>query len=517
VGGADDVDGMASTPPYTNFQSQKNKKNGFEQAKLRYERANRKKAGTLANAEYKRKQALNEAECPESRGYIPESGDSGVERELDSPKSLESNESCLKECQDSREYTKIFDEPRIAIFSQSRPLAKDFLRQIMREFENNDLLKELFPDILYLDPKKESPKWSEDDGIVFKREGNPRESSVEAWGLVDGQPTGKHFNILIYDDVVTIKSVTTGDMIRKTTEAVEMSYNLGTDGGVRRFVGTIYDDQDTYQVLRERKTANPRIYPATDDGTAMGKPVFMSDEFLAQKIRDMGPFTFATQMLLDPVPKEDAFFSRDDFLIEQEAPNLNLYICSDFAVQTALDGGKDWTEHGVFGVDAFGNPWVIDWWSGQTASDVWIDAGLDLARDHPAFYWVGESGQIRRSVEPFLNQRMAERASNGSSRYIAMEWLPPIGNKPSRMQSFHGLVKQRGLRLLSAPWNLDLINELVRFPKSQKDHKADACSLFGRALGQTWAVAIPNEVKSPEVIRDYQRFHRPENTSWKVV
>jgi len=407
-------------------------------------------------------------------------------------------------------------EPCVCIFSHSRPIAKAFLRQIMRELESNELLKGLFPDVLYADPKKDSPKWSEDDGIVVRRSSNPAVSTVEAWGLVDGQPVSKHFPILVYDDVVTMKSVSTGEMIRKTTEALELSYNLGTDGGVRRFVGTIYDDQDTWQVIRERKTAHPRIYPCTHDGSATGNPVLMSQEYLDRKLRDMGAFTFSTQMLLDPVPNDAAMFGRDDFIIKQEAPELNLYICSDFAAQSAEDGGKDWTEHGVFGVDSEGNPWVIDWWSGQTSSDIWIDAGLDLVRDHPAFYWVGESGQIRRSVEPFLNKRMAERALEGSSRYISMQWLPPIGKKPMRMQNFHGLVRQRGLRLLSAPWNVDLINEMVRFPKSQKDHKADACSLFGRALGQTWALSLPDEQPQQDFIRDYGA-NRPSLTSWKTV
>jgi len=406
-------------------------------------------------------------------------------------------------------------EPCICIFSHSRPIAKAFLRQIMRELETNELLKGLFPDVLYQDPKKDSPKWSEDDGIVVKRSSNPAVSTVEAWGLVDGQPVSKHFPILVYDDVVTMKSVSTGDMIKKTTEALELSYNLGTDGGVRRFVGTIYDDQDTWQVIRERKTAEPRIYPCTHDGLATGNPVFMSPGYLSRKLRDMGPYAFSTQMLLDPVPREDAMFSRDDFIIEQEAPDLNLYICSDFAVQSAMDGGKDWTEHGVFGLDAEGNPWVIDWWSGQVPSDIWVDAGLDLARDHPAFYWVGEAGQIRRSVEPYLNKRMAERALE-DSRYISMQWLPPIGKKEIRMLPFHGLVKQRKLRLLSAPWNVDLINELARFPKSHRDHKCDACSIFGRALGQVWAVALPDEVSQVEIIRDYGR-ERPSLPSWKTV
>ena len=59
------------------------------------------------------------------------------------------------------------------------------------ELEGNDTLKSWFPDVLYENPFRESPKWSEDDGIVVKRKTNPKEATVEAWGLVDGQPTSR--------------------------------------------------------------------------------------------------------------------------------------------------------------------------------------------------------------------------------------------------------------------------------------------------------------------------------------
>ena len=99
-------------------------------------------------------------------------------------------------------------EATIGIFSHTRPQAKTFLRQIKVELETNELLKSLFPDVLYQDPQKQSPKWSEDDGLIVKRKGNPKESTIEAHGLVDGMPTGKHFLIMNYDDVVTEKSIT---------------------------------------------------------------------------------------------------------------------------------------------------------------------------------------------------------------------------------------------------------------------------------------------------------------------
>ena len=90
-------------------------------------------------------------------------------------------------------------EIRIGIFSHDRPAAKDFLEQIKIEIEENPLLHALFPEIFWADPRKESKQWSLDGGLLLKRKGNPRESTVEAWGVVEGMPTGKHYSLRIYD------------------------------------------------------------------------------------------------------------------------------------------------------------------------------------------------------------------------------------------------------------------------------------------------------------------------------
>ena len=195
----------------------------------------------------------------------------------------------------------------VGIFSHTRPIAKAFLRQIKREFETNRLLQELFPHICP-PAKGEFRTWSEDGGIVVRRENNPKENTVEAWGLVDGQPTGKHFDLLIYDDVVTLESVSTSEQIAKTTEAWRLSLNLGARGGVRRMIGTRYHANDTYAELIKSGSVSVRLHPATSDGTFEGEPVLLSREVLDEKRRDMGPYVFACQMLQNPLAdKADGF------------------------------------------------------------------------------------------------------------------------------------------------------------------------------------------------------------------
>lgn len=251
-------------------------------------------------------------------------------------------------------------EATFGIFSHTRPIAKGFLRQIKGEFERNERLKLLFPDVLWANPQKDAPKWSEDDGITVKRQSNPKEATLEAWGVVDGQPTGKHFLVLIYDDLVTKESVTSPEMIAKTTQALELSYNLGSDGGHKRFIGTRYHYNDSYKTVIDRGTATPRVYPATDDGTLSGSPILLSAEALAEKRRDMGPYTFACQMLQDPKGDETQGF-REEWLRYYEndaAAGTNRYILVDAA--SGKKKGNDYTAAWVIGLGGDRNYYVLD-------------------------------------------------------------------------------------------------------------------------------------------------------------
>lgn len=196
-------------------------------------------------------------------------------------------------------------EVTIGIFSHTRPIAKAFLEQIMRELQENEFLKNLFPDILYQDPRKNAPKWSVDGGIVVKRKSNPKESTIEAWGLVDGQPTSKHYDILVYDDVVTLKSVSTTDQVKKTTNAFQISTNLGAKGGRIRGIGTRYHLRDTYSHLIQSGILKVRSHPATRDGKFHGEPVFLSREQLDKKFQEQGSYNFSCFPAGSPVLMSD--------------------------------------------------------------------------------------------------------------------------------------------------------------------------------------------------------------------
>ena len=256
----------------------------------------------------------------------------------------------------------ILNDPDITfgIFSHTRPIAKAFLRQIMRELESNKALHAAFPDVLWGEDVRQAPKWSEDDGIIVKRKSNPNEATVEAWGLVDGQPTSKHFRVLLYDDVVVAGSVTTPEMIEKTMVEMERSYNLGTTPGIKRAAGTRWHFNDTYRTIIDRGTFKAREHPGREGGTEDGVSVFWPDSIHEQKRRDMGPYTYAAQILLNP--KADAMqgFKREwlRYYTRIDSKKMNTYLLVDAA--SSKKKGSDYTAMMVVGLASDGNYYLLD-------------------------------------------------------------------------------------------------------------------------------------------------------------
>lgn len=249
-------------------------------------------------------------------------------------------------------------ETRIAIFSFNKKVASKFLGQIKEEFESNDALKVCYPDVLWWEPSKESPQWSVADGIVVKRRGNPKEATIEAHGLIEALPTGSHFPIHIYDDMITERQVTHPEMIAKVTERWELADNLGHELGTRKWhIGTRYHLGDTYKQLMERDAVKPRVYPATHNGKANGKPVLLTQKRW-EEVKRAQKRTLAAQMLQNPLA-DDTIFNQANFRRYLLRPiHMNVYIMGD--PSKGRSATSDRTAIAVVGIDTAGNKYLLD-------------------------------------------------------------------------------------------------------------------------------------------------------------
>lgn len=276
----------------------------------------------------------------------------------------------------------------ICIFSYNRPSAKKFLRQIQQEFEGNALLRKLsfnhaLQGQIIPDNMRDLPRNSLDEGITVNRLGNPREPTLMATGLVDSLEVGPHYHILNYDDVVTKDSVTSPDMIHKTTESWELSLMLSMPGSEFRYTGTFYAYDDTYNSMIKRGI-KPRIHPCYRldrenciidpvAGSYMkmawdfNDPVLYEGEHLRNLWNDLvgedGPKVANMQLLCDPSAGVRLGFDREDLRFYDEDPRDvgdlgNKYILVDPANEKKKD--SDYTAIWVMSANPDCNDYVVD-------------------------------------------------------------------------------------------------------------------------------------------------------------
>jgi len=285
-------------------------------------------------------------------------------------------------------YVLIDPNTTAVILSHTRPIAKQFMGQVQREIMTNELLKRISfdPDLgkqIFPDNPKELKRNSLDDGIIVNRSSNPREPTICAYGLVDSLPTGGHWRIRCYDDVVTKDSVSTTDMIKKTTHSWELSLPLGMPDDEAWYTGTFYAHDDTYHHIPKRG-AKLRIHPCyeideenseLDPSTGgymklahfVDKPVLYKADHLDRLFKEMGAEEGSRnadlQMLCDANAGVVTGFQRDWIKYYhtdpyEERKNKNVYILVDPANEKKKN--SDFTAIWVVGLGSDRNLYVLD-------------------------------------------------------------------------------------------------------------------------------------------------------------
>jgi hypothetical protein len=250
---------------------------------------------------------------------------------------------------------------KIAIFSITKDVASKFGWQIMREVEENPLLASIFPDVFPEHPVDQAPLWSRASGITVYRKQNPKEPTLSWYGLLDALPTGSHFDLRDYDDVITerVTTMTDTDQIKRITTQWELSHNLGTLESNRMWhFGTRYTYADSYGVMIADGMLKVRLYPATHNGRIDGRPVLMSQEkWDEQKVLQRSQI--AAQMLQNPLATNAATFTVAHLRSFMLRPRiLNVYILGDPSKGTGKR--SDRTALIVLGYDERRNVYLLD-------------------------------------------------------------------------------------------------------------------------------------------------------------
>lgn len=199
---------------------------------------------------------------------------------------------------------------RIAIVSRTLSGSMRLLRRIRKICERPDLV-EAFPDVIP-HPITKAEKWS-DMEILFKRDAIWAEATFTALSVGDAI-TGGHFDIIFFDDLVTMKDARSEVERKKLWDWFRMSAIPSLDQFRESriyVVGTKYHPDDLYGQLerlhRSGKTTWEKILkiPAIKpDGTS-----FWPEEYPIEKLQqiqeELGPIVFALQYQQEDVQLVD--------------------------------------------------------------------------------------------------------------------------------------------------------------------------------------------------------------------
>ena len=373
-------------------------------------------------------------------------------------------------------------DKQIIAASYNSDLSNDFGREV-RNIVDSPEFQSLFKVKLAQDSKAAN-RWHTDKGGMYVAAG------------VGTAITGRGADILLIDDPFKDRQEADSEITRGRVWDwyTSTAYTRLMPGGAVIVINTRWHDDDlTGRLLAEQDNGGDQwevlSLPAIqDDGTALWPEWYPIDRL--EQIKGVLPARDWNSLYQqNPIPDDGEYFKKDWFGEYDELPdNLNIYAASDYAV---TDGDGDFTEHGVVGIDQNANIYVIDWWFGKTTADIWIDKKCDLIIKHKPQRWFGESGVIRRSIEPFMMKRMQER-----NAYCFVEWMPSISDKTSRARPIQARASMGKVFFpKKSNFTEHVMSQLLRFPAGKHDDAVDVLSLIGRGMEFINNASKPKETK----------------------
>jgi predicted phage terminase large subunit-like protein len=393
--------------------------------------------------------------------------------------------------------------------SYSDELASDFGRKV-RNIVADSRYQAIFPGVTLSEDARAAGRWTTSNGGSYVSAG------------IGGSLTGKGADCLIIDDSLRNREDADSERIRDRIWNIYESdlQSRLMPGGAIVAMGTRYHDDDLPGRLLERQKHGGDTWhviklPAiAHEGTPQERalwPEWYPLDVLKRRRDNVSPRVWASLYQQEPTADDGTYFRREwfkRFRLGEQPKRLNIYTTSDFAVTS--DGG-DYTEHGVWGIDPDGNIWALDWWSGQVSADVWIDSMLDKMELHRPLAAFGESGVIRRAIEPMLVRRMRERRV-----YARVEWVASVSDKATRARSFQARASMGRVYIPLVSWGDRLINQLLRFPAGANDDAVDCCSMMGLAIDQAHPAVIAPQTEKPKLTADYGR-NPTGGDDWKTA
>lgn len=384
----------------------------------------------------------------------------------------------------------------IGLGSADLKSAKKFLREIRGQLEQNEVLKALFPDCFYADPRREATKWTEEEIIIRRSTGKPnrKEGTVKVFGLEDGLPTGDHYPHMVIDDSINEDNVRTAERLEKvSTQSKYLAPLLMTPDQPINWVGTRYHIFDTYQSLID--DADNMVYLRS--AIEGGKPIFperFSHATLDKTRIKLGSYIFSCQYLLQPVDPADKKFKREWlrwYKKDIDAKHGHVFF---LVVDPAsrMRKNSDFTAMLVFGLDEQMNFYLVDGVHDKLNPAQRIDAVFRLTKK----WGIGTIGYETIGFQQTDKFYIEQRQTRDNHYFEVVEIISHKTRKDERIMGLQPIMEAGKFHLPEKPieysrlWEspddgkgktVDIVQEFLAefdfFPNSAHDDLLDAAQM----------------------------------------
>lgn len=221
---------------------------------------------------------------------------------------------------------------RILIYSDATTKAEGFLTSFKNHIEGKVVgsdFRKIFG-AWETDPNRKG-KWSNREIIISKRTSGHAEATIETAGIGTSL-IGKHYDIIIFDDIVSDINVTTKEQMDKVADCYKKALSLLVPGGEVLIVGTRWDFGDLYGRIiaenEENETFDIILKDAEEekDGKLIFEDIGLNREFLNFQRKEQKAYIYSCLYRNSPVDPETALFKPSDFSFYNRIDPIDLYI-----------------------------------------------------------------------------------------------------------------------------------------------------------------------------------------------
>jgi len=401
------------------------------------------------------------------------------------------------------------------LVSDTEGQAAEFLQDIKTEIQDNEGLKKTFGIKKILKDTETNIIVLCEDGHKFRILAKGSNQKVRGLKWMNKRP-----DLIVCDDLENDELVMTPERREKFRRwFFNALVPCGSDTCLIRVVGTILHLDSLLNRLMTNKKWKTQLYRACDDVDHFGN-ILWPEKFSEQRLRDKyedyvedgNPEGFSQEYMNTPVDIKNLFFKKDYFLdFDRDndgcsiLPNLEYFAAGDFAISEKQKA--DYTAIVVIGIAPDSRMYVVDVrrFKGD-AKDI-IDELIATQKMWKVNMWTFESGQISKSIEPYLITEMTR-----TGIFLNYVTHTPTQSKTMRARSIQGKHKSGFIRYdKEKEWWSAFEAELMMVadsgPRGRNDDQFDAFAYAGMTCDQFFEAYSDEELEEEEYEEMYDNFH----------